>query len=265
MNESNYKAGIEGLRTSKDFEEKTLVMLHSKSNERYHRKEVHPMRKRTNIWGAVLASVAVAAFILLVPALSDHASIALHQSSDGVSVQYVNDAPIVQTSGSLVPLTEEEIFKKPNMSVFKGTVEKIQNIEMELGKGDAYYQAIATIKVDEVYQGNEKIGEPVQVLLPTPIDSNVWVEDTDVVSAMRVGMTGIFMPVKYEGTEKREENGETLVFKDISDYGLLDGERFAFLQTDTGLIFSKDTYTSLSHAQTLEDVKKFVSEVKAIK
>ncbi|WP_028594431.1 hypothetical protein [Paenibacillus assamensis] len=260
MNESYYKAGLESLRTSKDFEQRTLALLQSKSNDRVQRKEVHPIRKRTNIWGAALASVAVVAFILLTSLLNEGSGIPLHHSSGGVTAHYVNDAPMGQVSTILVPLTEDEIFNKSNLSMFKGTIETIQNIKVELGKGNAYYHAIATIKVEERYQGNEKAGELIQVLLPTSIGTGIWVEDTNVVSAMRVGMTGIFLPVKYDGTEKREENGETLVFKDISSHGLLDGERFAFLQTDAGLIFSKDTYTSLAHAKTLEDIKKFIAE-----
>jgi hypothetical protein len=84
------------------------------------------------------------------------------------------------------------------------------------------------------------------------------VEDTGVVSAIRIGEVGIFMPVKYDGTEKGEENGATLFWKDTCDYGFPDGERFTFLQTEQGLLYSEDTYISLSGTSTLDDIKSYV-------
>lgn len=43
--------------------------------------------------------------------------------------------------------------------------------------------------------------------------------------------------------------------------GVLDGERFMFLQTNQGLIYSKDAYKSLLGALTLEDIKKYVVQM----
>ena len=50
-----------------------------------------------------------------------------------------------------------------------------------------------------------------------------------------------------------------LYLKDISDYGFMDGMRYAFLQTEKGLIYSKWAFTSLN-ALSLDDVKKYVLE-----
>ena len=90
------------------------------------------------------------------------------------------------------------------------------------------YRAIAKIKVKNIYRGDLKPGETVSVLLPSPIDANIWVKDTEVISSMKIAMTGIFMPMKYDDTSYSEENGARLHLKDIAEYGLLDGMRYTF-------------------------------------
>jgi hypothetical protein len=89
----------------------------------------------------------------------------------------------------------------------------------------------------------------------------MWVEDTEVVSSMRAGMTGIFMPVKYDKTMYREENGARLYFQDIAEYGFLDGIRYAFLDSGRGLIFNRYAYKSISSASSLEQIEKYIAKM----
>ena len=48
------------------------------------------------------------------------------------------------------------------------------------------------------------------------------------------------MPVIYDDENSIwEQNGAKLDKRDIADYGFADGERFAFLETEDGLVFSE--------------------------
>ena len=47
-------------------------------------------------------------------------------------------------------------------------------------------RAIGKVNLNKRYSGNTKLGEVVSVLLPSPIDSNIWIEDTEIVSLMRI-------------------------------------------------------------------------------
>ena len=62
--------------------------------------------------------------------------------------------------------------------------------------------------------------------MPVPAGTDVQITDTGTSSQLTAGTTGIFMPVKYDETSIREENGKTLALLDLADYGLLDGERW---------------------------------------
>ena len=96
-------------------------------------------------------------------------------------------------------------------------------------------------------------------MLPCPLVKGFWVTDTSTVSAMEVGTTGIFMPMIYDDENSIwEQNGAKLDIRDISDYGFADGERFAFLETEDGLVFSRDAYSSIANATTLDEVEDYI-------
>ena len=85
-------------------------------------------------------------------------------------------------------------------------------------------------------------------------------EDTEIVSAMQVGITGIFMPVIYTGDSIWEQNGARLVQTDIADFGFADGQRYAFLEGEEGLLFDRDSYPSIAAATTLDEVEAFIQD-----
>ena len=120
------------------------------------------------------------------------------------------------------------------------------------------YRAIAEIEVETVYRGSCNAGDIVSVLLPSPVMNGFWAEDTDTVSSMQAGMTGIFMPIVYDDTSVREQNGARLALKDIADYGFADGVRYAFLETQNGLVFSRSSYESISDATTLDEIENYI-------
>ncbi|MHB1155189.1 MAG: hypothetical protein ACYC00_23055, partial [Eubacteriales bacterium] len=177
-----------------------------------------------------------------------------------ISAKYVKKAPHVISLSDLVFLTEEEIFNNYNTSVFKGTVEEIRNIKIDFN-GSAEYRAIAKIKIDKIYRGNETAGDIISVLIPCPIDSGTWVEDTDVISGIRVGTNGIFMPVKYDETSYREENGARVYWLDIAEYGFMDGMRFAFIKIENGMIFDRDAFMSVKTANSFDEIEEYIIEM----
>ena len=185
-------------------------------------------------------------------------AIALSDNSTNVIARYIDEAPTTSTNMDLQLLTEEEVFSTSDMAIFKGIVLEIKNVELDFS-GVKEYRAIAQIEVKEVFQGSCKEGETVSVLLPCPISEDIWVEDTDVISAMKSGMTGIFMPVLYNDENSIwKQNNACLVKKDIAEYGLLDGLQYAFLETESGLVFSKGTYESIADVTTLNEVEEYI-------
>lgn len=178
--------------------------------------------------------------------------------STGVKVRYTDKVPEERVEHCLVYFTEEELFTHFDTAIFRGTVGEIRNIELKFN-GDKAYRAIAEIGVDEVLRGPCEAGETVSVMLPCPIAPDVWVEDTGVVSQMREGMCGIFMPVIYNEENSRwEQNGAVLIQKELVDYGLPDGVRFAFLETENGLVFDSGAYESIADARTLDEVEEYI-------
>ncbi len=183
--------------------------------------------------------------------------IPLSDASRAVSARYVHSAPQIRTANSLIELTEEEVFTYFNTAIFEGTIVSLHNIEIRFN-GEKAYRAIAEIKVDTVYRGTCRKGEIVSILLPCPIADNYHVTDMEIVSQMSAGMRGIFMPIHYDKIDFWEQNGARLVLRDLAEYGFADGSRYAFLQLQDGLSFSRWAYPTIKDAQTLEDIAEYI-------
>ena len=116
-------------------------------------------------------------------------------SKGNIHVYYTNKEAGIQQDYNLVSLSEEDLFTKYDTTIFKGTITEIKNIIINMNE-DKLYMAIAKINVSKVYRGNCNENDTISVLLPCPISSHIWTEDSDTVSSMREGMTGIFMPIQ---------------------------------------------------------------------
>lgn len=212
-------------------------------------------------WGTIAACFALVLAIGIPMMNNQNNRLILSDASTNVIVKYVDKVQAqAQGAGALAEFTEEELFTNFNTAVFKGTVTKIKNIEIDYN-GFTDYQAIAEIHVDVLYRGNCAVGDTVSVLLPCPLQANIWVEDTGVASKICEGTVGIFMPEQYDETSVVKMNGATLALQDISEYGLPDGERFAFLETDSGLVFDLWAYQSIAEATTLDEIADYVQKM----
>lgn len=96
------------------------------------------------------------------------------------------------------------------------------------------------------------------MLLPCAITPIVRVTGSDIITDMKAGMTGIFMPIEYDDRSSRwMENGAELDKRELADYGFADGERYVFLET----VFDRDVYKSISNATTLEEVEEYIENM----
>lgn len=251
--EDVYRSAMDSIQTDESFEENTIAFLHGEQAS----KRI-TIRKRKKL---VYMLVPCLFMMCLVPVLwlflSSNSKLDLAHSK-GVSVRLINHPPNMNINYELVELTPEEIFQEWSDVAFRGTIKEIENIKVSFGFQRNNYWAIASIKVDEVYRGEITAGDLVKILLPCPIQEDVWVEDTEVVSAMRVGMEGIFIPMKYDASSKYMENDRILYLTDICEYGFPDGVRFAFLQTEAGLLYSNWSFDIIPRPSSLDDIEKYV-------
>ena len=213
---------------------------------------------------ACLVLAVVAAMVL--PMLNSSGDLNF-ELSQGVKVSYIDNPPNASSMVDLVSLTEEELFAPDwhglEIVVFEGKVAKVENISISFGS-EWYaksYRAIATIEVSEVFRGDLKAGDNVTVLLPAPVNGSVWVEDSSVSSQMTVGTKGIFMPAKYNAESIWEENGNSLYLQEVAEYGMLDGERWAFLDKPSGVVFDHYAYEGIQDATTMDEIRSYVIDM----
>jgi len=172
-----------------------------------------------------------------------------------------NEDDISIAKGELVYLTEDELFSKERMYAFRGKVSGLTNYTIDFN-GERVVRCVAIIEIDKVYQGDLTEGEQIKMLLPCPIDEyNLWIEDTGIISQLKSGMEGIFMPIVYNEESRWEQNGAVLMLTDLATCGLMDGMRWAFLDTERGLVFERNAYRGAADAKTLDEIEGYVMEM----
>lgn len=196
-----------------------------------------------------------------VPMLRGGRQINISENSMNIKVQIVDTVPkkTTMTSYSLLRFeSAEELFSHFKLAIFRGEIVSIENIKISFNN-ESVYRALCEIKIDKTYQGNGKKGDRVKILLPCPITESEWTEDCDVVEQFRVGTKGIFMPIVYDETSRWTQNGATLMETDIAPYGLADGVRYCFIETENGLVFDRDSHSEIKAAATLDEVESYVT------
>ncbi len=177
-----------------------------------------------------------------------------------VSLGYEEGAAI-SSKAELVALTEDELFAYEEMYAFRGRVSGLTNVTIDFN-GDKVVRCVATISIDEVYKGNLVPGDQITMLIPCGIDlAGILVEDTGIISRLKSGMEGIFMPWIYNQNSYIEINGAVLMTKDLAACGLADGMRWAFLLTDQGICFERTSYSGAYEATTIDDIETYVVDM----
>lgn len=192
--------------------------------------------------------------------LNANNKIELSTDSKNVRVHYTSKKNnFAMPAYDLASLTMDEIVNRENSPIIRGTVTKISNIEIIMN-GEKEYESIAEISVQKVYRGEIQVGDTLEVLLPFPAGIEVACGN-GVLSGLQVGMEGIFIPVKYDESSLYIKGDSVLYLRDLAPYGLMDGERFAFLETENGLLFAEWTFTELKNTDTLDDAEEFILSV----
>ena len=210
----------------------------------------------------IAAAVAIAFFGGIRYFIFQNSLINLTESSDGVTVRYVEGVTNDMSSDQLFPLTEQELFTHFYTDIFMGEVTDVQNIQIDFN-GVKMYRALAQISIEKVYRGENLTGKTVTVLLPCAIGTEEKMTDADTLANMQVGLHGIFMITPYDTSSFIETNGVRLALLDIADYGFPDGVRYAFLETEEGLIFDRQSYSTIARAENLSQVEAYIEDMLA--
>lgn len=208
-------------------------------------------------WGAGLL-IAVAAGFMLFTSNVWNERIPLSTDSTANSVHIVDQSKVTSdiSEENMMDMTEDELFSKWNPVVVRGTVTNIRHIEIDFN-GETEYQSLITIHVSNVYRGDVQIGRDL-IVRADAIGETGQAEHMSVISHVKQGMEGIFMPIPYDDEFVWEQNDATLRLKDIADYGFPDGERYLFLDTPNGLLFERDAYPSLQGVDSLDEVEHWM-------
>lgn len=161
-----------------------------------------------------------------------------------------------ESMSDMMAYAEKELFSHPT-DIFRGEImgESYYLVDFE---GVGYYYSVVTVRVDKVYRGDLASGDVISIKAGAVSRQGIWVEDTETVSAMKEGISGIFMVNDYMGEIRND------AFFDgggVITHHFRDGERYAFLETEAGLVFSEWAYPSLENAKTLQDVEAFVKKM----
>ena len=261
MTDNKYKKAIDKVRFDENLDKRIIDYLSNNISDLEEKSDKHKSKKKM-----LIPAFVVIAFVLVLKFTdvntNNKSDFDLPNSTENASVSYIDSLPETNTSikQDLVWLTEDEIFHERNTEIFKGQITDIKNIEMDFD-GMIEYRSIVKIMIDTVYRGEVTEGETVSILVPTAIyiTPTKWVEDTGVVSSMREGMTGIFMPIKYNEDSYIEMNNARIQLQDLTEYGFFDGERYAFLETEEDLIFARWAFESIESANSLEEIEEYIS------
>lgn len=184
-------------------------------------------------------------------------------SSSSIQINYVAEPRETATEASLESITEKGLlansYKGFDLAAFHGTVRAIHNLEI-IFKYRTDYFSIVELEIIEDFRTGLDAGTIVTLRMPGHIyDGGGTNTIMDIAGTLKVGEEAIMMPYHYNETSfYTETGGETVHLNEISQYGIGDGIRWLFVETDEGLVFERNSYPSFRHAKTLEDVAEII-------
>lgn len=183
--------------------------------------------------------------------------IKLKHSNGKVLVSYVDN---IQQSNvgryDLEYISVDDIFAKYNTNIVEGVVKDIRNIKIQVGEVEVF-KSIITIVIDKSIRGEFEKNSEINILVSA--GSTI----STVADCMEIGMRGIFMPVTYDESGEKyhiKMGNNTLVLKDIADYGLLNGVYWLFLNKDGEYIFDKEKYTEIANCKEWSEIVEYVEK-----
>lgn len=212
-------------------------------------------KKISLITAAMIVFIVVLIIIIMVINNREYQLTKSHGKISVHTVKTINTAGAV-TNYDLEDISVEDIFNKYDTSIVEGEVKKIKYIEIKVGEMKVL-RAVITIKITEIFRGDLITGNEIDILVP--VKSTV----ATVSDYLEMGIKGIFMIVKYDeaGDKYYIKSGDNkLVLKDITDYGLLNGVYWLFLNKDGKCIFDREKYAEIGQTDSWQDIEMYVKD-----
>ena len=224
---------------------------------------INMKNRKSRTWIMTGAVAAAALFFTLgLPNLMKKDAGDVLYSKGNVTITEVTEVPEIPADPTAITaiFNENEVFTMFDTVAFMGTVKEVKNVKMDFN-GVETYRALVVVTVEKVYDGEVTVGETVSAMLPGPVDTgSVMGADFNITRAMKPGERGIFMPLIYSDEEVWEENGTVLKMTDFAKYAIIDTQRFAFIESEEGLLFERNTFPKIKDAKTLEEVESYIIE-----
>lgn len=264
MKNKKYIDAMNEMNPDHEAKERMLQNILGESDKNRVKGNVIKMNKTKRNSFILTGAVAAAAlfFTIGLPNMGKNDAGDVLYTKGDVVITEVTDVPEIPSNPSAITaiFNEEEVFNMFDTVAFMGTVKEVVNLKMDFD-GVMHYRSMAVIAVDKVYDGDLTVGETVNAMLPGPVDTgSVMGPDFNITRAMKPGERGIFMPIVYSSEEVWEENGKSLKMTEFAKYAIIDTVRFAFMDTEEGLLFERNTFPAIKDAETLEEVETYIKE-----
>lgn len=182
-------------------------------------------------------------------------------NSANVTVKITDNIPSMNSSACYAySLSEEELINGEDKVIFRGTVEKLDNILIDLD-GQKEYRCILYINVNSSVSGDVQTNKTVSLLLPFPIAEGYHTSIGSVAEKIKIGTEGIFIAKVYDDESVYKAGDAVLYLNELAYCGLDDGERYLFIETADGLLYSESCYPSAYNANSLDDIEEYIKTV----
>lgn len=217
-------------------------------------------RRRQPLLLRVAAAACLFAGLVGIFSLVQHGSqsIPLQLSSPGIRARYVKDDEALSRLPRAAMYSTELISPSTGQPsrVLRGTVHKVQNLEIDFGEVK-HYLAAAEIEVQKDIDRAAATDANITVLLPGP----VLPAADDLFAQLDQGTEVLLLLHEYGSGDVLQVEGRVLRLDEVAEFGLFKGSAGLFLQTDAGLRFDVSSYPELSETMSLEEVENYFQKI----
>lgn len=257
MNKEVYCSAMDHLEGQSDGMQTLLARIETGEKPRLSvLKRIPPSLRKAAEFAAAAACLAILSLFIF--PLFQSNQIKLPNSSSNVTARVVKNPELNgQSFRQPAGLSEEDIFQRAD-TVLSGTVEKMETLEIVLGK-DVSYRSLITVSTDNVWRGTVFAGSAVQILLPCAIDENSSSSNSQsVLSQIRTGMHGIFLMESFTQDSRYTSGDQYLSLIDLAPYGLSD-DASAFIEKNGSIVYRTESFPGLIANPTWDEVCGYIA------
>ena len=163
-------------------------------------------------------------------------------------------AQAADSSASLAWLEPEEIFAMDTV-IFRGTVQGLRYFRVKMG-GQRMDYTVATVEVTDCIRGELAAGDIYNILLPCAPGRSISTAGD--LERLEEGSDAVFMPCRATADTGWRSGENYFCYADLAELYFDEGIRFLFLDTGEGLSFTRDVYTDIAGAETLDEVVDYL-------